>query len=192
IIFHDNRIKWAVESGMSFVGRRAPFRIYELAYQLKRCGYLQDNPLITNAEAVVNRQINISWSSFGMDAYVITHSVFYMTDSGTQMITDRHLRKSIRLLLIAIIANNYLEENIDILAEAILGLCFIQPDKVEMSFIDSAIEYILSKQNLDGSFYGPKSNELRNLSEFEKKYHTTLVVLGVLNAYKRKEYSSNY
>ncbi|MFT8324446.1 DUF6895 family protein [Oenococcus sicerae] len=176
------KIQQLIKSGQFLLGRRVPYRLLEIKYQLKKAGFQENVSILNTAEQVVISNIDENWNSNGEDAYAITHSIFYLTDMGRKNIWQSSLGRRARLVLGAIATNNLFQNNLDIAGESFLSLIFLANFKTYMPWtvVRMFLDHAYKNQLSNGAFAGPDSPEGANLSDFEKCYHTTLVMKGAV------------
>lgn len=112
--------------------------------------------------------------------YALTHEIFYLTDFGRKKFIDRKLFDYLNLWL-PVWAEVYAKkDNADLVSELLMVRHFTIADGWDPSY---PVSSVLSLQNEDGSFNGPKGAGVNLFTDdddeqskiFLERYHTTLV-----------------
>lgn len=141
--------------------------------------------------SIIDSDLDIAFYS-RLDEYSLTHSIFYVTDFGNNNIPVA-VYKRIVYILQTMAYKNYFMNDLDLLGEYIMCLCFMHCGN---GCLKELYAGLVSCQNRDGSFSGPSrdglrknSKGLKGLYKRQKKivldnYHTTLVAIMAMVLYK--------
>ncbi|MCP3964259.1 MAG: hypothetical protein GY719_41045 [bacterium] len=157
---------------------RAPFRTMDLIYSLRRaelpCGGVDLGGLY--GETVLGKRPDV-YHVTTMDAYAMTHTIFFVTDFGTTSpsIFSRADREYFETQLPRIAEYFLRKGDWDLTAELLWVLCSLRLERLPV--YEQGWWELLRVQNADGSFPPSMSDDGEVKDEFDRNYHTTLAVL---------------
>jgi hypothetical protein len=161
---------------------RLPFRQLDLQFGLANLGYptapeIRMSSIKLSCLASSSRLLNIR----PVDAYALTHNIFYATDFGRNPnAIDKPILGDLLFAMKRLCHIASSQNNMDLLAEYIL--CFGYLNAIDDDVID-LIHLLKEKKNADGSWSGPiniepaliDENITSELHAFYSNYHTTIL-----------------
>ena len=195
---YRSRLQTMIDSGYALGIEQMPFVKLNLLHYLSTAGFHWEEP---STEAVYGTSLLAShpdqYSITTLDAYAITHVLFFLTDFGraeTRCLSDAD-RNYLRVALPRLTEYNIRRRDWDLSAE--LLVCLKAVGLTDLPIYRDAWFLLLASQNEDGSFTGPDRVGLddrdsvngadaemqadeQERKHFWKNYHTTLVALLAL------------
>lgn len=174
---------------MDSIVEKPPFRKMDIKYSLEKANIVSTLPdyseLLKNT--VLGKDASFAYIS-SMEAYSITHTLFYLTDMGRREPPMRFNKTEWTRKLFTLIQFHVLKRDMDILSELIICVNFLHCNMTEQqtSYLIHCLKLISSLQKHDGrvppvvykASHDPEQ-------EFINCYHTTLVTLGVTQSFER-------
>lgn len=168
---------------------RTAFRKLDLIYSFGKIGIITNlGSLDSVYSSTLLAKAGNSFYYSNIDAYSITHTIFYMTDMGRKENLSLQSKEILDLLL-KLIELFLLKDNMDILAELLICVKMLnfRPTDEQKYLLNLAVKVLMKHQQSTGMFLGPGINSaVRYNAEknFRLNYHTTMVAMGALYLYE--------